>query len=590
MWQNSAYSLDLTDESFYLAWISNPFAYDVSVTNFGFVYHYLYFLLNDDVASLRMTNVIITVMLSWWMTYVFLRSLAGRESTGGWRIHTLAAGLSVASLTIYDSWLLTPNYNSLTFQALMIVTVGFLLADNTTSRGSVVGWLLMAIGGWLVFMAKPSSALVLAIVVPACLLIARKFSSAMFLLAATSTSGLLVATALLIDGSLGTFAARLCSGLELALLLDAGHVPGKILLMDHIELTGRIGASQFMLAALASFVVGLGCLVLGRRLIAVMVLLTAVLLGGAAFHALSVAYQELWYARAQWMMGLAAVFFLVAVGHAATCRDGYRRLLAIRWGEILLLVLMPLIYASGTNGSYWVSGSSVVSFWLLAGLGLLHPLAQPGGRWAFALPLVIYAQVATAALLQVGMSRPYRQPGPLVSNDVAVEFGGPGSRLVLPGSYAKYIDEARTVARRAGLVQGTPIIDLSGQSPGIIYALGAEGVGQPWLIGGYPGSKDYAQAALEHVSCARLAAAWVLLEPQGARSIDSGVMGTQGADFPGKYRLVGHWKTAEGSRDGTAGDAQLLYAPISPETTFYSCQALRRAGEIVHCCTSDRNL
>ena len=33
------------------------------------------------------------------------------------------------------------------------------------------------------------------------------------------------------------------------------------------------------------------------------------------------------------------------------------------------------------------------------------------------------------------------------------------------------------------------MIDLTGQSPGILYAIGAVNVGQAWTIGGYPGSK-----------------------------------------------------------------------------------------------------
>lgn len=38
----AGHGFDFTDESYYLFWISNPFQYDWSVTQFGFVYHPLY--------------------------------------------------------------------------------------------------------------------------------------------------------------------------------------------------------------------------------------------------------------------------------------------------------------------------------------------------------------------------------------------------------------------------------------------------------------------------------------------------------------------------------------------------------------------
>lgn len=66
----SSYGIEFTDEGFHLVSISNPFIYDFSITQFGFVYHPLYVLLGGDIAALRQANILVTFALA-----------------GGWHIH-----------------------------------------------------------------------------------------------------------------------------------------------------------------------------------------------------------------------------------------------------------------------------------------------------------------------------------------------------------------------------------------------------------------------------------------------------------------------------------------------------------------------
>lgn len=56
----SRYGFDFTDESYYLSWIANPFDYAASATQFGFIYHPLYVLLDGNIAALRQANILIT--------------------------------------------------------------------------------------------------------------------------------------------------------------------------------------------------------------------------------------------------------------------------------------------------------------------------------------------------------------------------------------------------------------------------------------------------------------------------------------------------------------------------------------------------
>ena len=48
----SAYGIDFTDEGYYLHWISNPFLYKSSLSQFGYIYHPLYNLVDcTDIAN-----------------------------------------------------------------------------------------------------------------------------------------------------------------------------------------------------------------------------------------------------------------------------------------------------------------------------------------------------------------------------------------------------------------------------------------------------------------------------------------------------------------------------------------------------------
>ena len=92
---------DFTDEGFYLNWISNPWNFRSSVTQFGFVYHPLYKLVGGDVVLLRQANVLILFALGWALCVTLLRSIFIRwDSIGaslgrrGWRCPRGRSGLA----------------------------------------------------------------------------------------------------------------------------------------------------------------------------------------------------------------------------------------------------------------------------------------------------------------------------------------------------------------------------------------------------------------------------------------------------------------------------------------------------------------
>ncbi len=570
----SNYGVDVTDEGFYLVWISNPFIYDVSVTQFGFIYYPLYSLLDGNIAALRKANILITFGLAWVLCYALLASLAPEVKKNCAALPVAAAGVATSSFLFFDSWLPTPSYNSLALQALLVTSIGLVLAGKAAHRTSIVGWMLIGVGGWLAFMAKPSTALALAVGVFIYLLLSRKFSVRMLALAAASAIALLLTSALLIDGSVLRFVERLQLGVEFGKHLAGGHALTQILRVDDFFLYERFNHAillvfSVLFIALWSMCIGskkwsyVGLIISGSFF-----LITSVLVFGPAQPAVN--------------FGIFRGFLIFGVVYAAVCAVlafGRVKVLvtitASQWAIALIFLIMPHVYAFGTNGNYWQAGGYAAIFWLLAGLTLFGSLIRERASWFLVLPLALGAQAVTAALLQAGFEQPYRQPQPLRLNASVLGIGPQRTELVLSEGYFEYFASAMVITQAAGFETNTPVIDLSGQSPGILYALGAENIGQAWTIGGYPGSLRLAQAALDRTPCWEIASAWILLEPDGPRSISAELMTGLGANFPEGYEHVGSWQTAEGAGGYAYRRTQKLYKPFKPQQTMMACQILR---------------
>ena len=574
----SRYGIDFTDESFYFVWISNPFNYSVSATQFGFVYHPLYELLNGNVAALRQANILITLCLAWVLANVFLKNVFGDqclERTPRLIISGAIATAALTSLVFVGMWLPTPSYNSLALQALLFAATGLLLADKHATRASLIGWFLIGVGGWLAFMAKPTTAAALGLCIGFYLLLAGKFSARLLAISVAASVGFIVFSAFIIDGSIIAFIDRLKGGAELLKILGGGHTVAQALRLDNFQFNER---GKFFLNAGAAVIFFTAYFSQAKN--KSMVLGSTLLSITFAIASLAVVFglvdKNLYAGQFQGFLLWSVPYAAILTGFAIYRFEGFLQISRPQWALALIFIVLPHVYAFGTNNNYWSAGASAGIFWVLAGLVLLSPIAPNRKFQALLLPLGLAVQLITVAIVQTGIETPFRQPQPLRDNDYKLEIGEPGSTLVLSKGFGQYFAGAIDIAKKTGFKKRTPMIDLSGQSPGILYAIGAKNIGQPWTIGGYPGSDALAVAMLKKVTCKELAVAWLLAEPEGPRKISPEILLSFGANLDIDYEIVGTFKTAEGAGGYKEVRVQQLLKPVrSVDAAINACATAR---------------
>lgn len=578
----SRYGIDFTDEGFYLVWLSNPFNYSLSVTQFGFIYHPLYQLLEGNIAALRQANILITFFLAWVLCNIFLKTVYGSQCLA--RKHQLIisgviATASLASLVFGGLWLPTPSYNSLALQALLLTATGLLLADKKISRSSIAGWTLIGIGGWLAFMAKPTTAAALGLCAGFYLLVVGKLKIHLLLISLVTATVLLTITALTIDGSVIVFFSRLKGGLEVTSKLCSNHTLTQSLRLDDFQLEGRtkliliVSTTVIFLAAYFS-TAKIKAIALGGAILSMVFALASLTI------ILGVTHKTINVGSFQGLLLWSIPFAAILVGFALALFQGLLQISRSQWALAMIFLVYPHVYAFGTANNYWLVGCVSGIFWVLAGLVLLSPVATNRKFPALLLSLGLAVQLITVILIHTGLETPYRQPQPLRKNDYKLEIGRPGSTLILSKGFGKYIEETANVAKEAGFKKGTPMIDLTGQSPALLYAMGASNIGSAWLLGGYPGSVATAVAQLSKVTCRELAMAWLLVELEGPIKLSPEILTSFGAQMATDFLVVGTFETAEGVGGYKEPRVQQILKPIRPVgSAITACEATRKVNK-----------
>lgn len=541
------YGFDFTDEGFYLNWISRPFNFAPSSTQFGFAYHPLYLLVDGSVSALRQTNLVVTYCLASLAAWGLLGRVFEINALNNINRFAIIAAVATTALTstIFGGmWLPTPSYNTLAFQGLLVTAAGFSFANKTTDRVSVFGWVLIGVGGWLTFMGKPTSALALAVLAIIYISLSGKIRILQVIIAFGTALSLLGLTAIMIDGSIKGFVDRNIEGLRMGSILMGDMSIQKFIRLEELilgENTVRLmcvlGGSTFLAMWLTRLKFPKFADV-GSLLAAIVIVLASI----AAFK-----YIPLPSIPAQ---DRALLFFSIPAGVVLAGLSMLQfKYVKKSWSQLVLsltFLAIPYAYAFGTNNPYWIPIGAAGAFVVYAGLSILPSLVGDEKSANMILVAGLPLQILVIFSFSSAFATPYRQPQPLDLNNSEIEVRSGGSRLILSEAHASYLSSVFDTVSLSGFKQGTPMIDLSGRSPGVLYAVGAESIGVAWTVGGYPGTAKFVTRGLQEVSCELLAAAWIFSEPKGVRPVPADVLASFGANLENDFKIVGAVRFPEG--------------------------------------------
>jgi hypothetical protein len=224
----------------------------------------------------------------------------------------------------------------------------------------------------------------------------------------------------------------------------------------------------------------------------------------------------------------------------------------------IYLFLFMLVFATAFGSTNLLVRQISFGFVFLAAATMLPAfwIDQHIGRKILGSIIPILVSISISHVMNFGLKHPYRLPSKISDQVIECSFYNSSGSLFVDSPTAGYINGLKRIAQKSGWEPGTPLIDLTGGSPGATLILGGRTIGTPWLLGGHPGSTEFAKKVIEKIPMALQKAAWVLTAPQGKRSLPDKLLVEIGLKFPEKYIPVGKVKT------GHRNEIQILWRPL----------------------------
>jgi hypothetical protein len=483
---------DLTDEAYYVLSMQEPAAYRMTSTLFGYALRPAYLLFGGSIAALRIFGVVVLAALAAFAVGLILRShrAAGGPTT---QAALVAAGAALPAM-YYGFWLPTPSYNWLVLAAGLILLPAILLVAER-DRGPALPAALAALAGLIAVLAKPPTAAAYGIIFLAAVVLLtrepRRIGRQLAGTAAFTAAGL---AALAVVLPLETVWAQTRGYIEMhGAAPPAGRGPLGDLLAFLAHPRGWPVAAALVAIGLATRPERrTGGIIWGRAAAAL-----AIAAAGAG-TILAVAF-PVYPALGPGMAAVAyAAIALALVGGAD------RRLCL----ALALATLLPWAAALGSTNDLPSQTTFCAGIFGLIALVATRSVRPAGSVTALvALALVLITGTAIGS----GLGKPYRLAAPVWRQTEPVEIGAYGERLSVDRRTAAFVSPFREAARRAGFCAGEPVIDLTGELPGMAVILGGRTPGLPWLFGGYAFSEKLATWALSGVDAQARARAWLVV-------------------------------------------------------------------------------
>ncbi|TWB86799.1 hypothetical protein FBZ93_12713 [Bradyrhizobium macuxiense] len=270
--------------------------------------------------------------------------------------------LSAVTTAILFAWLLYYSsydlgsegfYPNLNIQSVSMVMIGLLLADRPGRMCQVLGRILVGVGGWCCFMAKPITAAAIALVVMLYVVVLRRKSLRPTPGEALIALALLIVNTYLIGDGITGLVTRMVNGSDGITLLGAGHAMSRILRIDWLETSrSQLGIAVLVpIALLLSILMGATHKLIASLALAAMLIVT-IAVALLRIHLISIDVSTLFLVPAFTCLG--AMFY----------REGLVLRTQTPTSIVLALtfLVLPHLLALSRALNYWTIGSSAALF------------------------------------------------------------------------------------------------------------------------------------------------------------------------------------------------------------------------------------
>ncbi|MDR2406348.1 MAG: hypothetical protein LBE27_08280 [Deltaproteobacteria bacterium] len=581
------YGFDFTDEAFYLFMMERPTEYPSFHILSGFIYHPLYLLTSGNIFYLRVINFLLILAVSYNLCRLILKRTAPDNVTfKGIYFYLTAFQLSLCSSSVLLLWLPTPNYNLLNFMAIMITATGVLtlVKKNDISKSRFLsGWLIIALGGYLSFMARPFTAAFLGLLVFIWASLSKRFNIKGILLSFFAALAMVFITAQFTNGSISGLFNRFFESAHIEAVLGAHQT--------FTVITFRIGelfrnftlyfAVLTILIILYAFAIAVNenkKIITLIFYIALPLFLVNIILNFKNIH---------WFNILSGYLLWTPVLGFIAY----TLYKNFSLISKVNLPLFIFLLLLNAAYGMGSNNSFFILISVSAFFTMLALITFFAYIDTSEFYISRMIKLSALCLSVTIGIIIISLGNPYRQPPFLWSYSTNAAVRHDGSPLIMPLSTATYLNDLHSFAAESGLKDNTPMLDLSGRSPGTIYALSGYTPDTPWIYTGFPGIQEYAFLSLNKFTCEEISETWVILaennisEIRMPEPINPKLFSAFGAEFPENYELVGKViRTRNYDKNSDLHNYQLFFKPTRPkEQGISSCIAKKtELGLVLH--------
>jgi len=509
---------EFTDESYYLHNYLHWREFTGTVTFFGAYFEWPFRMVGQDIAAMRILSLVLVVgsavvLMSQLLRFEFADQAAG----GGLAWHVVAP---VASAMLFFSFLTTlraPSYNLLSIVTIALMTACVLrVLASMPARRPVLLCFAYGLALGVCFLSKATTSMLVAFAHLAffCALF-RDWTAPWLLRGFVAIVAGFTLNFLMLQLAFPQWLVSMSEGIDLMRVRDGAYGPLRMFNSLRWEFQALLYiVGPWLAAAVVVLFLLRGKINSGSRIAVSVVALAAAT--GIAFSIIIEPRGKSWL-----IVVTASTCALWLTERWASKRPGDRCVVRRDIALMLLLLFLPIAFSYGTNMS--VLAHSVIAglfafcavyirLYRLAYARLLQPAVLAACLMIMCLPSLMVQWRAWT-----DVSYTYRIATSMEQQDLPVKLAAAGGTIYVDPVTKKALENVQAIAREAGMRPGQDILDLTGDGPGLIYVLGANPLGSPWLLGGYPGSAASVEHVMMKVDAEKIRRAWVLVSVDNSR-------------------------------------------------------------------------